>query len=68
MRSPSELREVFARVGATPGRRAIAYCGVGISASALLYALNRAGIEDASLYDAGWDEWGRDPTRPVARG
>jgi thiosulfate/3-mercaptopyruvate sulfurtransferase len=68
MRSPDELRALFASVGIAAGRRAIAYCGVGISASALLYALNRAGIEDASLYDAGWDEWGRDPTLPVARG
>jgi thiosulfate/3-mercaptopyruvate sulfurtransferase len=68
MKSPAELRRVFAEVGATPERRAIAYCGVGISASALLYALNRAGIENASLYDAGWDEWGRDPELPVARG
>jgi thiosulfate/3-mercaptopyruvate sulfurtransferase len=68
MKSPAELRELFVRVGATPDRRVIAYCGVGISASALLYALDRAGIADASLYDAGWDEWGRDPELPVARG
>ena len=68
MKSPSELRELFARVGVTPSRRAIAHCGVGISATALLYALNEAGIERASLYDAGWDEWGRDPELPVARG
>jgi thiosulfate/3-mercaptopyruvate sulfurtransferase len=68
MRSPEELAELFAGAGATRDRHAIAYCGVGISASALLYALNRAGITDASLYDAGWDEWGRDPALPVARG
>jgi thiosulfate/3-mercaptopyruvate sulfurtransferase len=66
---PSEqLRTLFAEVGAVPGRRALAYCSVGLSAAALLYALNRAGIEQAALYDAGWDEWGRDPDRPVARG
>jgi thiosulfate/3-mercaptopyruvate sulfurtransferase len=68
MKSPAELRDLFARLGAEPGRPAITYCGVGISASALLYALNRAGFEDVSLYDAGWDEWGRDPKLPVAHG
>jgi len=68
MRSPEELRALFAERGAVPGRRAITYCGVGISAAALLYALHRAGIEDAGLYDASWDEWGRDSALPVARG
>jgi thiosulfate/3-mercaptopyruvate sulfurtransferase len=68
MRSPAELTELFAAVGATPERRVIAHCGVGISASALVYALHQAGIERATLYDAGWDEWGRDPELPVARG
>jgi thiosulfate/3-mercaptopyruvate sulfurtransferase len=67
MKSAAELRRMFAEVGATPDRRAVTYCGVGISAAALLYALDRAGIEDAMLYDAGWDEWGRDPELPVAR-
>lgn len=68
MKSPDELRELFAKLGATSDTHVITYCGVGISASALLYALERAGVEDASLYDAGWDEWGRNPELPVARG
>lgn len=52
------LKERFATAGATPGSRAVTYCGVGISAAALTYALHRAGI-DADLYDASWEEWGR---------
>lgn len=68
MKSPDELRELLARAGASPGRRAITYCGVGISASALLYALDRAGMDELALYDAGWDEWGRDPQLPLVRG
>ena len=68
MKSPEELRELFAATGVEPRSKAITYCGVGISASALLFALVRAGVEDAALYDASWEEWGRDPTKPLARG
>lgn len=67
MKSPDELRELLHRAGMTSGSRAITYCGVGISAAALLFALDRAGFGDARLYDASWEEWGRDPSRPVAR-
>jgi thiosulfate/3-mercaptopyruvate sulfurtransferase len=68
MKSPAELRAMFGRVGVRGGTRAITYCGVGISASAMLFALARAGVEDARLYDASWEEWGRDPERPIERG
>jgi thiosulfate/3-mercaptopyruvate sulfurtransferase len=67
-RRPAELRALFAEVGVTPGTTAVAYCGVGISASAVVFALALAGIEEARLYDASWEEWGRDPSRPVTRG
>jgi thiosulfate/3-mercaptopyruvate sulfurtransferase len=68
MKSPEEMRDVLAEAGVDRPGKAITYCGCGISASALLFALDLAGVEDVSLYDASWEEWGRDPKLPVARG
>jgi thiosulfate/3-mercaptopyruvate sulfurtransferase len=67
MKSPEELREVLAEAGVDRSTKAITYCGCGISASALLFALKLAGVEDAALYDASWEEWGRDTRLPVAK-
>ena len=43
------------------------YCGVAISASCLAFGLSLAGVEEVAVYEASWEEWGRDPSRPVAR-
>ncbi|HJP65657.1 MAG TPA: rhodanese-like domain-containing protein, partial [Actinomycetota bacterium] len=68
LKSPEELRALFDAVGVQPETSAVTHCGVGISASALLYALHHAGVRDVSLYDPSWEEWARDPSNPVARG
>jgi thiosulfate/3-mercaptopyruvate sulfurtransferase len=68
MKAGAELEEILRPSGALHADRVVTYCGVGISAAALLFALTIAGSEDVSLYDASWDEWGRDPSLPIARG
>jgi thiosulfate/3-mercaptopyruvate sulfurtransferase len=67
MRSPDELRALFADVGVGPQTRVVTYCGVAISASGLAFGLRLAGVEDVAVYEASWEEWGRDPSRPVVR-
>jgi thiosulfate/3-mercaptopyruvate sulfurtransferase len=68
MKSPDELRALFAEVGVDRRTRVITYCGVAISASGLAFGLRLAGVQDVAVYEASWEEWGRDPARPVARG
>jgi thiosulfate/3-mercaptopyruvate sulfurtransferase len=68
MKSPEELRALFAEAGVGSATRVITYCGVAISASGLAFGLRLAGVQDVAVYEASWEEWGRDPARPVARG
>jgi thiosulfate/3-mercaptopyruvate sulfurtransferase len=67
-RRPEELRAILEEAGVHEGTRVITYCGVGISAAAGAFAARLAGIEDVALYDGSWEEWGREHSRPVARG
>ncbi len=66
-RSPETIRDLARAMGLEPEHRVITYCGVGISASLGLFGLYLAGYRHLALYDASWEEWGTDPTRPVER-
>ncbi len=59
---------LFEREGVTAGRRAICYCGGGISATGIAFALLMAGYPDVAVYDGSLNEWARDPTLPMETG
>lgn len=49
-----------------------AYCGSGVNATAVVLALEYAGLRPptrpAALYAGSWSQWSADPRRPVATG
>jgi thiosulfate/3-mercaptopyruvate sulfurtransferase len=67
-KSERALRAAFTNAGLDLGRPVVTTCGSGVTASVLLFALHRLGIEDAALYDGSWSEWGADPDLPKATG
>jgi thiosulfate/3-mercaptopyruvate sulfurtransferase len=54
---PDELRQRVAGAGIRLDRPIIGSCGSGVSACALLLALDTLGVEGATLYDGSWTEW-----------
>jgi thiosulfate/3-mercaptopyruvate sulfurtransferase len=66
-KSPEELRERFAELGAAGEEGAVVYCGSGVNATHDLLAMEVAGLKIGRLYAGSWSDWsGRDA--PIATG
>jgi thiosulfate/3-mercaptopyruvate sulfurtransferase len=64
-KSPEELRERFAALGADD--RAVVYCGSGVNATHHLLAMDVAGLRGGRLYAGSWSDWSNRDA-PVATG
>ncbi|MGC6401518.1 3-mercaptopyruvate sulfurtransferase [Sphingomonas sp. FW199] len=62
-KSPDAIRAEFDAAGIDLDRPIVASCGSGITASVLLFGLDRIG-QGGALYDGSWSEWGIDPETP----
>lgn len=62
------LRERFEAAGATDDGKVLSYCGGGIAATGVAFALYRLGVEDVAVYDGSLSEWAADPEMPMTTG
>ena len=62
------LLELFRAAGVDPHRPVVASCGSGVSACAVLLALEALGGSGTLLYDGSWTEWGGRQDTPVEIG
>ncbi|MFS0884850.1 sulfurtransferase [Aeromicrobium sp. 179-A 4D2 NHS] len=68
LRSLDELREILQSVGALdPGVTPVTYCGGGIAATTVAFALNLLGREDVAVYDGSLNAWTADPEHALEK-
>jgi thiosulfate/3-mercaptopyruvate sulfurtransferase len=59
--------EKLKKNGYDPSKTVITYCHVGLGRGSFQYlALQKAGHKNTKLYIGSWDEWGNDPSLPLA--
>lgn len=58
LKADAALSRIFREHGVNLDRPVISSCGSGVTAAVVLLALTQLGVENLSLYDGSWGEWG----------
>lgn len=70
LKEPAELAKQLEKLkknGYDPSKTVISYCHVGLGRGSFQYlALKKAGHEKTKVYVGSWDEWGNEPSLPLA--
>ena len=70
LREPAEIQKQLAKLeknGYAPSKTVITYCHVGLGRGSFQYlALKKGGHDKVKVYVGSWDEWGNDPSLPLA--
>ena len=65
LRSPAELRAIFDAARVDLGRPVVASCGTGVTACAVILALDVLGAKETAVFDGSWTEWGSATDTPI---
>ena len=68
LKSPEALKAIFQQQGLNLDQPIVASCGSGVTAVVVILALNTLGVNDVTLYDGSWGEWGSRDDLPIAVG
>ena len=67
LRAPDQLRALMDSSGLDLNRPLVASCGTGVTACAVILALDVLGKKDTAVFDGSWTEWGSAADTPIER-